>query len=339
MDSITQIVLGAAVANAAIGKKVGNRALLWGAIGGTIPDLDVFFKYTHSYVDSMALHRGFSHSIFFACLLAPLLGWLIAKIYKQNRGSAKAWTWAMLLALATHPMLDAFTTWGTSLWWPFTETRVAINSIFVLDPLYTVPFMICLVVSMFYRKKTSLRAKWNWAGIIISSAYLLSTVVNQQLVYKKFETAWQKAGIHMLKADVKPTPMNNILWTANIESDSSFYLGYYSWMDTYNDISFTEVNKNHELLDPFRDHPDVQQLLKITIGFYVIEKFSGGLYMHDLRFGQMEGWNPEKGEFVFTYRLHIKNSEIQSIDQRPNNFEGMGDAFNMLVKRIKGHGY
>lgn len=336
MDSLTQIVLGAAVANAAVGKKAGNRAVLWGAIGGTIPDLDVLFKYTHSYVESLALHRGFSHSILFALILAPALGWIIAKLYKYNRGSTRQWVIAMFLALVTHPLLDAFTTWGTALFWPFTEKRVAISSIFVLDPLYTIPFLFCLVVSMFYRKKTKTRAIWNWAGIIVSSIYLITTIVNQQLVNKVFKTAWEKQGIKAIRADVKPTPMNTILWTANIETDTSFYLGYYSWLDDSEEISFQRVEKNHELLKPYLIYPEVQQLLKTTVGYYVVEPSEDGVFMHDLRFGQMAGWEPNQGEFVFTYRIHTFNGKLISIDQRPNSFEGMNAAFTSLFKRIKG---
>lgn len=336
MDSLTQIVLGAAVANAAVGKKAGNRAVLWGAIGGTIPDLDVFFKYTHSYVDSLALHRGFSHSILFALIVAPALGWIIAKMYKYKRGTTKQWVWAMFLALVTHPLLDAFTTWGTALFWPFTEKRVAISSIFVLDPLYTAPFLICLVVSMFYRKKTTTRAIWNWIGISLSSLYLITTVVNQQLVNKVFETAWKKQGIEVLRADVKPTPMNTVLWTANLETDSSFYLGYYSWFDGNQEIQFQEVSKNHHLLKPYLIYPEVQQLIRTTVGYYVVEPSDDGAYMHDLRFGQLAGWESGYGDFVFTYRLHTFDGKLISIDQRPNSFEGMDRAFESLFARIKG---
>lgn len=338
MDSLTQIVLGAAVSNAAVGKKAGNRAVLWGAIGGTIPDLDVFFNYTHSYVDALALHRGFSHSLLFSLILAPALGWLVAKLYKYRRGSVQQWIFAMFLALATHPMLDAFTTWGTSLWWPFTEKRVAISSIFVLDPLYTIPFLVCLVVSMCYIKNVKRRAVWNYVGLGLSSVYLLSTVINQQLVYKVFEKSWENQGVKAVRADVKPTPMNTLLWTANIETDSSYCLGYYSWLDKDKEIQFNKVDKNHALLKPFLVYPEVQQLLKITVGYYVVEAANHGLNIHDLRFGQLAGWESGKGqEFVFTYRLHIEDGKLTYIDQRPNTFEGVDKALLGLIERITGH--
>ena len=82
MDSLTQIVLGASVGEAILGKKIGNKAMLWGAIAGTIPDLDVLLRYFTDEISSTQMHRGFSHSIVFAVLIAPLLGW-IAKKYPE----------------------------------------------------------------------------------------------------------------------------------------------------------------------------------------------------------------------------------------------------------------
>ncbi len=74
MDSLTQIVLGAAVGELILGKKVGNKAILWGAIAGTIPDLDVLNRYFFDDLRANELHRGITHSILFSLVMAPLLG-------------------------------------------------------------------------------------------------------------------------------------------------------------------------------------------------------------------------------------------------------------------------
>ena len=87
MDSLTQIVLGAAVGEAVLGKKVGNKAMLYGAIAGTIPDLDTFVGKFFDTITEIEIHRGFSHSIVFAILFAPVFGWLISKI-ESNETSA-----------------------------------------------------------------------------------------------------------------------------------------------------------------------------------------------------------------------------------------------------------
>ena len=83
MDSLTQIILGASVAEAVAGKKMGNKAALYGAIAGTIPDLDVFLRFFYHPVETVLLHRGFSHSILFALIVSPVLAWLLFHLYKN----------------------------------------------------------------------------------------------------------------------------------------------------------------------------------------------------------------------------------------------------------------
>ena len=131
MDSLTQIVLGAAVGEAVLGKKVGNKAMLYGAIAGTIPDLDVIARYFVDTVTATEWHRGFSHSILFSVLFAPLFGYLVWKLHRKAEATWRDWSLLFFLGLFTHPILDAFTTWGTQLFWPFT-TRLAFQSIFVI---------------------------------------------------------------------------------------------------------------------------------------------------------------------------------------------------------------
>ena len=79
MDSLTQIVLGAAVGEAVLGKKIGNKAMLYGAIAGTIPDLDVLASNYTDTVTALEMHRGFTHSILFSIIFAPIFGWLVSK--------------------------------------------------------------------------------------------------------------------------------------------------------------------------------------------------------------------------------------------------------------------
>ena len=113
MDSLTQIVLGASVGEVVLGKKVGNKAMLYGAIAGTIPDLDVLSRYFVDTVTYTEWHRGFSHSILFSLLFAPIFGWLISKIEKNSGVSWQEWSKLMFWGLFTHPILDSFTTWGS----------------------------------------------------------------------------------------------------------------------------------------------------------------------------------------------------------------------------------
>ena len=120
MDLVTQTVLGAAVGESVLGKKAGNKAIMWGAAGGLIPDLDVLITPLFSEVDGLFVHRGFSHSLIFAFLLAPLLGWLIHRIHQKKMNIARReWTILIFWAAFTHPILDYFTTYGTGAFVPF----------------------------------------------------------------------------------------------------------------------------------------------------------------------------------------------------------------------------
>src|SRR5690606_7868829 len=136
MDSLTQIVLGAAVGEKVLGKKLGNKALLYGAIAGTIPDLDVYVGTFFDPITATAIHRGFSHSIFYYVMLSPVLDVCLSKIEKKNKITFKRATVFWCLGLLSHALLDAFTTCGKQLFYPL-DYRISLHSIFANDPLYT----------------------------------------------------------------------------------------------------------------------------------------------------------------------------------------------------------
>ena len=89
MDSLTQITLGAAVGEVTLGKKLGNRAMMWGAVAGTIPDLDVIANFFMDDMGALAFHRGFTHSLFFAVTMPWLLGWLVWRLYESEHYKTK----------------------------------------------------------------------------------------------------------------------------------------------------------------------------------------------------------------------------------------------------------
>ena len=175
MDSLTQIVLGGAVGELIAGRRMGNKAVLWGAIAGTIPDLDVFFRVFFHPIEAALVHRGFSHSLLFSILASPALGWVFNKATKGKHGF---WLWTKLFfwGIVTHPILDMFTNYGTQFLWPF-EARITFNSVFVIDPLYTVPFMVLLIWSMRLDRNSAKRRRLNRIGLIYSTSYLVIGVL------------------------------------------------------------------------------------------------------------------------------------------------------------------
>ena len=333
MDSLTQIVLGAAVGEAVLGKKVGNKALLWGAIAGTIPDLDVLAKVFFDDVTANEIHRGFSHSIVFSLLASPVFGWLIAKVYKKSEVTWRDWSRLMFWGLFTHPILDAFTTWGTQLFWPL-DYRIAFNSIFVVDPLYTLPFLGFVIAAMFYKRNHPKRAKLNWLGIGISTTYLLSTLVIQFFATQQFEQHLKKQNISYEAIQTRPTPFNTILWTANVKTKDSFLIGYYSFFDTKDSISFLQFSKNYQLLEPVENAPIVQRLKKLTNQWYAMEKKNDNLFLNDLRFGVL-GVDIKSPEFVFGYKLYEEDGVVKAKEKERDMSEASG-LLASLWDRIRG---
>ena len=127
MDSLTQIVLGAACGELTLGRKIGNKAMLFGAIGGTIPDLDVFIGKLlfNNEIDITAFHRGFMHSFLFAFLFTPIIALVVYKFYntykRKHQTNYKDWLLLFFFSILTHPILDSFTPYGTQLFTPIIE--------------------------------------------------------------------------------------------------------------------------------------------------------------------------------------------------------------------------
>ena len=380
MDSLTQIVLGAAVAEVVLGKKVGNKALLWGAVAGTIPDLDVLTKFFVDDLTSNEWHRGISHSLFFSLVMSPILAWIVSKkerifLYviiaaltvfaltlsqsfilvtavvliaglaiwgiarmtlSNTLSTQKDWTKLFFWSLFTHPLLDAHTSWGTQLLWPL-PWKYSWNNIFVADPFYTVPFMLCLIVVLFMKRDSTWRSTVNWLGIGLSSAYMLFTLFMKYIAYTHFRDSLSEKGQEYERMSTRPTPLNSILWTANVNIGDAYLISYYSIFDSQ-PIQWIKVEKQKELLGHWANHPQVDRLYHLTAGEYAISYRNDTLIYNDLRFG-MFGEPKEGGEFVFAYQLIPQGDEllVKVIPPpRPEGEEGK-ELMLSLWDRIKGN--
>ncbi|TXE11593.1 metal-dependent hydrolase [Seonamhaeicola algicola] len=333
MDSLTQIVLGAAVGEAVLGKKIGNKALFYGAIGGTIPDLDVLIGNFTDTITAIELHRGFSHSIVFCVLMAPVLGWLVNSIERKHNLGWQPWAKLFFWCLFTHPLLDAFTTWGTQLFWPF-KTKLAFNTIFVIDPLYTLPFLTCCIGLMFCKRNSKLRKRLNTIGLTLSTNYLLVALVLKFVAHEKIEDELNKQGIAYTAISTRPAPLNTVLWNANIDTDDNYLITDYSFFDSQ-PLTFKKYPKNRQLSIAITKHLNVQRLITISEGWYIIEQKKEQWYFNDLRFGLI----PKKDGtsfFTFSYLLKEKDDNIYATEV-PKTKRDARFLIAKLWKRIKGN--
>ncbi|SHN06017.1 metal-dependent hydrolase [Polaribacter sp. KT 15] len=332
MDSLTQIVLGAAVGEAVLGKKIGNKAMLYGAIAGTIPDLDVISSFFTDTVTALEIHRGFTHSILFSVIFAPIFALVVLKFEKYK--NFKDWTLLFFWAFITHPILDAQTTWGTQLFWPL-DIRLAFKNVFVVDPLYTIPFIILVLLAMFQNRTSKKRKTYNNLGLIISSSYLAITLILKGLSYKKFTKELNNQNIIYSKIATKPAPLNTILWSANVETKNSFLIGHSSFFDK-NPIEFSHYPKNHYLLGNLKNNEKVKRMISISKGWYTINKQNSDLYFNDLRFGTLS-MRKNAENFVFKYKINVDENENVNFIEIKKDKNDVKNLMSDLWMRIKGN--
>lgn len=331
MDSLTQIVLGAAVGEAVAGRQLGNRAMLYGAIAGTIPDLDVAVSLFTDTVTTLEVHRGFTHSIVFSILFAPIFGWLFSLF--EKRANWKKLSWLFFWGFLTHPLLDAHTTWGTQLFWPF-DLRLAYKNIFVIDPLYTLPFILFLIMAMRQKRGSRKRRKLNNLGLIVSSSYLVLTLISKGFGYTKFQEALEEQGIDYVEIQTKPGAFNSMMWTANVKTKEAYLIGHYSLFDT-KPIKFHSYPKNHEYIGKLIDHPKMQRMIKVSQNWFTFSQEGDKLYFNDLRFGLMS-LEPDANKFVFSYEIREEDNMIYFVERKKNPEDGK-KLITELWTRIKGN--
>ncbi|SMO39965.1 inner membrane protein [Saccharicrinis carchari] len=334
MDLVTQTVLGAAVGEVVLGKKAGNKAILWGAVGGLIPDLDVLVSPLYNTVDGLFVHRGFSHALLFSFLLAPPLGWLIHRIHREKE-SITVRQWAMLLfwAAFTHPLLDYFTTYGTGAFLPFSNYRVEFGTIGIVDIFYTLPFIFALFVIPFFKRSSLFRRRLILSTVFVTSFYLLATVANKMHVNTVFKAAFAGQQINYDRFKTAPLPLSNFLWMGMAETDSGYYMALYSNFDSEKPKYFMYIPRNEKKLREISGNEDLKKLIRFTKGYYHVDEDKNGLYLADLRFGKMG--IDENADYIFKFYLKDKNGRVDI--QKSTQSRSVEDAaLSQLISRIKG---
>ncbi len=335
MDSLTQITLGAAVGEAVLGKKVGNKAILWGAVAGTVPDLDVLFNPLFDQIDQLSVHRGFSHSILFSLIFPPLLAYLIKRIHKNSEAKFRDWVKLIFWGIITHIALDCFTTYGTQVFYPFSNYQVSFSTIFVIDPLYTLPLLAGIIIVLFYNRSSKRRRIINYVGIGLSSTYLIFTFVNKMYVNSVFVDSINKEGINYTKFITAPAPFTNILWRGLFVTDEGYAEGYYSLLDDGKKINFRLIEKKSNLIDEIEDSRAIKKLNWFSNGYYAITEKENVKYYNDLRFGNLNGWSNSNDDYVFSFKL-IENGKDITFQREFPEFEISGEIWESFTNRILG---
>ncbi|MCB1173692.1 MAG: metal-dependent hydrolase [Leptospiraceae bacterium] len=307
MDSVTQFVLGAAIGEACLGSKAGRKAAVWGGILATLPDLDVLIPYADA-VDNFTRHRSFSHSLFVLTLATPVLAYLLQKLYLDFRTWRLRSLLLVWLSLITHPLLDSCTVYGTQLFWPLATAPEMWSTVFIIDPVYTLPLL--AGVYQVFRKGTPRRIahRRNQVALLLSSLYLLFSFYAKSRTDQALQTTLQyRPDIQATSALSIAAPLNTILWRVVVlDQSGDYFQGFYSLLDQNPEISLRRYDAGAAIKQKLRQHGAMQRLQWFTRGFMKARlDQQGAVIISDLRMGSA-------GHYIF----HFKIAQTSAADGR-----------------------
>jgi inner membrane protein len=283
LDSVTQAALGACVTAVCVPREHRRKALLAGALLGTLPDLDVLIDFGDA-VRNFTYHRGFSHSLFVLPGVAVLIWLALRRWWAPVRAAPRPWLLGIFLALVTHPLLDAHTAYGTQLLWPLALTPASWSTIFIIDPLYTLPLLAGVVAIAGWALRPA-AGKLLVAGLVMSSAYLGWTWVGKTLIEQEARIALTEAGIEFRAMFSTPTPLNSVLWRVVVLTDEGYAEGYDSLLIDEGRMAFTTYASDTLALDEAGDLWAVQRLRWFADDFVRADVEDDRLVITDLRMG------------------------------------------------------
>jgi inner membrane protein len=336
MDSLTHIAVGALIGEAYAGKQLGRKAMLFGAIFQSIPDMDFVGAFFLSPTENVLFHRGFTHSFLFGTLISIVLSFCASRWHRAKVLSFNSWMIFIGAEIFVHLILDGLNAYGVGWFEPFSHYRFAFNAIFVIDPLYSIWLGISCVALLVLKQNHLSRIKWVRFGLFASLLYLTFCLVNKFFVNHWVERSLDSQRIPYQRYLTTPTALNNLLWYCVVESESGYYIGYRSIFDTSKEIKFQYFPRNPSMLTELKNEDEVKRLLQFSNGFYTVEQLNEGLLFNDLRFGRIAGWERWDTEFTFHYYLQQPNKNTLVV-QRGRFAEWNWPTMKSLVKRIQGN--
>jgi inner membrane protein len=325
MDSVSQLALGAAVGVAVMGRSTALwKAAAWGAVAGTLPDLDVFIDHGNP-VHNMVLHRAETHAPFWLTLFSLPFAAAVARLHGEG-AIWKRWWLAIWLALVTHPLLDTMTVYGTQIGLPFTDRPFGVASVFIIDPLYTLPLLIGTALALV---RGSLRA--NTAGLVLSTAYIGWGVVAQMHVQRVAVEALAAQGHQVERVLVTPTAFNSLAWRVVAMQRDHYLEGFYSLLDGERTLRFDRFDRGAAIEPELRGIDAYERIARFSQGFYKVREDGSRVLISDLRMGQ-------EPAYIFSFVVAERASPLRALPlpEQVGTRPDAGRLLPWLVRRIGG---
>jgi inner membrane protein len=263
-------------------------------VAGTLPDLDVLIDQGDP-VANMVLHRAETHALFWLTLFSLPFAMSVARIQREW-AQWRRWWLALWLVLVTHPLLDAMTVYGTQLALPWSNHPFGVGSIFIIDPLYTLPLLAGTGIAL---ARQRLRA--NAVGLALSTAYLAWGVVVQTHVSRVAAESLAAQGVRVERLLVTPTAFNSVLWRVVAIEGSHYHEGFYSLLDRQQRVAFDRYDRGAALDAALRDSEPVRRIAAFSKGFYKLSTDGPRVLLTDLRMGQ-------EPAYIFSFEIAEQRS-------------------------------
>ena len=336
MDSLTHIALGACIGEAFFEKGFGKKAMIWGALAQSIPDIDFIASLWLNTPESLLAHRGFTHSILFALLIIPVFALTAEKIHRPHNIAFTTWLLFFGTEVFTHLFIDGYNNYGVGWFEPFSHIRYSFNAIYVADPFFSIAPGIAIFMLVILNSYSPKRKFWWKFGVWLPLLYLGYCTLNKININRDVKEILIRQQIPHEKYFTTPAPLQNWLWYVVSGNDTGYWVGFRSIFDSKKEINFQYFPKKDFLLRTVNDHEEVQKLKRFSQQMYTVEKWGDTLVFNDLRFGQVIGWKEPRGKFVFHYFLQHP-SQNTLVVQRGRFAKWDATSTTAFLKRIKGN--
>ena len=338
MDSITQMALGGVIAEAGFRDKLGGKAVVLGCLGGMLPDLDIVTgviladPWVH-----LTVHRGITHSLFLVPFSSAVLAWIF---WRWGKRTASFWWWYLLafLVLFTHPLLDCCTSYGTQIFAPFSDERIAWNCVSIVDIFYTVPLLLTLVCCPLVKKWWPQRhTSWIGVGVLLlTTLYLVYGSLNRNLAFNRTLADADSKDVTILRAEVYPQFTTVWVWRTVVKTPDGFLLGRTNTLLGERVTSTFLKNDRDPLIEKARGLEKIkvyrwfsddllrQKITRNTQGGGIIQFF-------DMRYG-----NPmETDHYLWGARVYFdRDGNLGRVERFYNRSFSMGELIERVVKGI-----
>lgn len=355
VDWITQAALGALIGELMMGRRLGNRALAWGAFFGLMPDiLEGFISTLLNTTWGLICERGLGHSLVMLALGSWGIGCGLERLWKREKIGRRDAGLFVLAVWVAHVLADCFSSAGAAVLWPFSGTRLAFHFLPHIDFLFTAPLVVTVVWLLCLRevkpKKTrgkksapppSKRRKLCGWGFGLSLGYALLAIGMKFMASAGFDADLARRGTKFVRRMESPTPFNILLWRSVVDRGSEFWVGYRTVFESRETpVRWTVYLKSPENLNAVATMRETKTLMTLTDGWWLARPYAKGAWLGDLRFPESRVWGSKKTmvdsrlEQSWVINPTLKNDHLRSFSANSDN---AGDYFKRLASRISGN--